>query len=61
MSLCLKKAMRSEMNKKVIINDKMQVGHYYLTEEIGQNFGEGFCPELTPKEMLELGVFGVST
>lgn len=58
MSLCLKKAMRSEMNKKVIINDKMQVGHYYLTEEIGQNFGEGFCPELTPKEMLELGVFG---
>jgi len=31
---------------------------YYLTEPIGQNFDDYFKPELTPKEMLELGVFG---
>ena len=46
------------MKKKVMINDTMQKGYYYLTEEPGQNFHENFKPELTPKEMLELGVFG---
>lgn len=44
--------------KKIIINDKMQQGFYYLTEPMGENFAEGFEPELTPKQMLELGVFG---
>ncbi len=43
---------------KVIINDKMQKGHYYLTEPIGKNFNQNFKPELCPKELLELGVFG---
>ena len=43
---------------KVIINDKMQKGFYYLTEPAGTNFDRDFKPELTPKEMLELGVFG---
>ncbi len=46
------------MNKKIIINDKMQTGFYYLTEKEGQNFDPEFKPELSPKEMLELGVFG---
>ncbi len=46
------------MKKKIIINDSMQKGHYFLTEPIGRNFDPGFEPELTPKEMLELGVFG---
>lgn len=49
------------MNKKkpVIVNDKMQKGYKYdLTEPIGKNFDPRFKPELTPKEMLELGVFG---
>jgi len=46
------------MKKKVQINDKMQNGYYYLTEPIGKNFDPKFKPELTPKEMLELGVFG---
>jgi len=46
------------MNKKIIINDTMQKGHYYLTEDIASNFHEAFKPELTPKEMLEMGVFG---
>lgn len=46
------------MRKKVIVNDKMQKNYiYYLTEPIGKNFASDFCPELTPKEMLELGVF----
>lgn len=31
---------------------------YYLTEPIGKNFHPDFKPELTPKQMLELGVFG---
>jgi hypothetical protein len=47
------------MQKKVIVNDKMQKNYiYYLTENIGENFHKDFQPELTPKEMLELGVFG---
>lgn len=46
------------MKKKVIINDTMQKGYYYLTEPTGKNFDPEFKPELTPKEMLSLGVFG---
>lgn len=45
--------------KKIVVNDKMQKNYsYYLTEPIGKNFDSEFKPELTPKEMLELGVFG---
>lgn len=37
----------------------MQKGYYYyLTEPMGKNFDLDFKPELSPKEMLELGVFG---
>lgn len=44
---------------KVIVNDKMQNNYsYYRTEPIGENFDERFKPGLTPKQMLELGVFG---
>ncbi len=44
---------------RVVVNDKMQKGYvYYLTEREGKNFDSEFRPELTPKEMLELGVFG---
>lgn len=46
------------MKKKVIIDDKMQKGFYYRTEPMGKNFDPEFKPELTPKEMLKLGVFG---
>ncbi|PIR54977.1 hypothetical protein COU74_04550 [Candidatus Peregrinibacteria bacterium CG10_big_fil_rev_8_21_14_0_10_36_19] len=46
------------MHKKININDKMQKGHYFLSEEVGKNFDPSFKPELTPKEMLKLGVFG---
>ncbi len=44
--------------KKIIVNDKMQQSFYYLTEDIATNFDSEFKPELTPKEMLALGVFG---
>lgn len=44
---------------KVVVNDLMQKGYeYWLTEPEGRNFHAGFEPELTPPEMLELGVFG---
>ncbi len=47
------------MKKKVIVNDIMQKNYtYYLTEPEGKNFHPEFKPELTPKEMLEIGVFG---
>lgn len=37
----------------------MQRGYTYeLHEPTGRNFDEGFEPELTPMEMLSLGVFG---
>jgi hypothetical protein len=45
--------------RKVTVNDKMQQHYTYTcTEPEGQNFAEDFKPELTPKEMLALGVFG---
>ncbi|MDO5561791.1 MAG: hypothetical protein Q4G02_03420 [bacterium] len=44
---------------KIVVNDLMQSGYtYYLTEPTGQNFHKKFCPELTPAQMLTLGVFG---
>jgi len=46
------------MKIKVNIEDKMQSGYYFITEKEGRNFDSEFKPELTPKEMLELGVFG---
>ncbi len=43
----------------VVVNDKMQEGYKYeLVEPIGKNFSLDFKPDLTPQEMLELGVFG---
>lgn len=43
----------------VIVHDKMQQGYqYYLTAPIGQNFAPEFQPQLTPQQMLSLGVFG---
>lgn len=42
----------------VIVFDKMQQGYtYQLQEAMGQNFAPDFKPELTPKEILEMGVF----
>ena len=44
--------------KKILVKDTFQNYTYYLTEPIGKNFDTDFKPQLTPKEMLELGVFG---
>jgi len=43
----------------IVVNDKMQRGYRYrLSEPVGKNFDPDFKPELTPKQMLRLGVFG---
>lgn len=45
--------------KTIRVNDKMQKGYRYtLTEPVGKNFDPRFKPDLTPKQTLELGVFG---
>jgi hypothetical protein len=48
------------MRERVIaVNDKMQKGYcYVLSEPMGKNFDPNFRPQLTPKQMLNLGVFG---
>ena len=47
------------MKIKVAVSDAMQREYvYYRTEPVGRNFSSEFAPELTPKQMLELGVFG---
>jgi hypothetical protein len=44
--------------RTVIVNDKMQRGYrYQLSAPAGRNFAPEFKPELTPREMLRLGVF----
>ena len=44
---------------EIIVNDFFQKNYkYFLVEPIGKNFHSGFEPELTPAEMLSLGVFG---
>lgn len=47
------------MKIKVVVADSMQRYYeYYRTAPIGRNFAEMFSPQLTPKQMLEMGVFG---
>lgn len=46
------------MKKKIVVGDVFQNYTYYLTEPVGRNFDKDFKPQLTPKEMLELGSFG---
>jgi hypothetical protein len=43
---------------KIKVKDKMQKNYSYtLSARYGKDFDEGFKPELTPSEMLKLGVF----
>lgn len=43
----------------ITVHDKMQDGYTYeLTRPAGRNFSPRFTPDLTPQEMLGLGVFG---
>ena len=44
---------------RVVIHDRMQRGYTYeLSEPIGKNFDPEFMPDLRPREMLALGIFG---
>jgi hypothetical protein len=50
---------RDMPRKAILVNDRMQQDYQYtLSEPSGRNFDPEFKPELTPKQMLELGVFG---
>ncbi len=45
--------------RTVVVNDKMQKGYRYVcSARIGRDFDPEFKPELTPAQMLRLGVFG---
>lgn len=45
--------------RRIIVNDLMQRNYRYaLSEPAGRNFDPRFRPQLTPKQMLALGVFG---
>jgi hypothetical protein len=45
--------------KEIIVNDLMQKNYrYFLTAPVAKNFDPRFKPELSPKQMLQLGVFG---
>ena len=48
------------MKKHIVVErDLMQLDYvYFLTEQVGKKFHPEFRPQLSPKEMLELGVFG---
>ena len=43
----------------ILVNDRMQTAYrYVLTEPVGDNFHPEFQPQLSPRQMLEMGVFG---
>lgn len=43
----------------MVVNDRMQQGYvYFRLEPAGGNFDPDFRPDLTPPQMLALGVFG---
>ena len=47
------------MTSRIRVHDRMQTGYvYYRTEPAGKNFAPAFQPQLTPRQMLALGVFG---
>ncbi|MCG8633033.1 MAG: hypothetical protein MI863_04350 [Desulfobacterales bacterium] len=44
---------------KIIVNDRMQTGYRYeRVAPPGEDFHPGFRPELTPAQLLSLGIFG---
>ena len=45
--------------KKITYSDNFQKKyHYILTEPEGKNFDPRFRPDLTPRQMLKIGIFG---
>jgi hypothetical protein len=54
-----RETMMKQRDKVVVVNDSMQQDYrYVLTESTGRNFHPEFQPDLSPREMLALGVFG---
>jgi len=46
-------------HRRVEVSDLMQRGYaYLLSAPMGRDFDDDFHPELTPKQMLAIGVFG---
>lgn len=47
------------MSEIIKVNNPRQSNYSYkLVEPVGENFDDEFKPELTPKQMLDLGIFG---
>lgn len=47
------------MKRRIVVNDLMQTDYvYYLTAREGKDFDPRFQPQLTPGEMLKMGIFG---
>jgi hypothetical protein len=43
----------------IVVNDLMQTGYgYVMSAPVGRSFDPEFTPDLTPKQMLAMGVFG---
>jgi hypothetical protein len=50
---------RRMMPRRIEVNDRMQQGYVYdLVEAAGAHFHPRFRPQLSPQEMLALGIFG---
>jgi hypothetical protein len=48
-----------QARRTVVVNDLMQRGYSYdLTAPAGMGFDDGFEPQLSPRELLALGIFG---
>ena len=66
MSTTVHKAINSELAcfekgsvEKIVVQDRMQTGYeYLLTEPSGLNFHPVFRPDLSPPQLLKMGVFG---
>lgn len=43
---------------RIEVHDSLQDYSYNLVAKEGEGFDAEFCPDLTPKQMLDLGVFG---
>ena len=51
--------MNTKRLETVLVHDKMQKQYHYVrTQPPGSNFSPDFQPQLTPKQMLAMGVFG---
>lgn len=45
--------------RRVVVHDLMQDGYSYdCIEPVGRHFADDFKPELSPQEMLKMGIFG---